>query len=162
MKAVVLYQSKYGSTKQYAEWIAKELGADIFPANACLDVSSYDTIIFGAPVFGGTVMGIAAVSNLPLSKEQRLFLFTVGLTAPDAEKNLENLREKNFSEAVVKRAEIFHFQGALEYKKLTLHHKILLKMINSTMRNKLDLNQNHVAYENILPLIEAVGRDFDE
>ena len=29
MNAIVVYKSKYGSTKAYAEWIANELSCDI-------------------------------------------------------------------------------------------------------------------------------------
>ena len=28
MNTIVIYKSKYGSTKDYAKWIAKELGCD--------------------------------------------------------------------------------------------------------------------------------------
>ncbi|HJJ69957.1 MAG TPA: hypothetical protein O0Y02_04935 [Methanocorpusculum sp.] len=159
MNAVVLYMSKYGSTKQYAEWIAEELGADIFSADSFPpeNFASYDTIIFGGPVFGGVIMGIAKISeNMHILKEKRLIVFTVGITSPDADKILADLLEKNFSDSMMKHAETFHFQGALEYKKLTMGHKVLLKMINSSMKNKLDLHQNHVSRDTIMPLIESV------
>lgn len=29
-EVVVIYQSKYGAAKKYAEWIAEALGADLF------------------------------------------------------------------------------------------------------------------------------------
>ena len=32
MNAIVIYKTKYGSTKQYAEWIAEELGCDFIDA----------------------------------------------------------------------------------------------------------------------------------
>lgn len=159
MNAVVLYRSKYGSTKQYAEWIAEELGADIFSADTFgkEQFARYDTVIFGAPVFGGAILGVAAVSgNMDILEKKRLVVFTVGITSPDAEKNLADLHAKNFPPALQKHAETFHFRGALEAEKLTFGHKVLLKMINSSMRNKLDMHQNHVSRENILPLIDAV------
>ena len=158
MKAVVLYRSKYGSTKQYAEWIAEELGADIFPADAFSpeQFALYDTVVFGAPVFGGAVLGIAAVADhMDVLRDKRLFVFTVGLTPPDAEQSLADLAEKNYPATLMKHAEFFHFRGALDAKKLTFGHKILLKMINSSMRNKLDMHQNHVSRKAIFPLTEA-------
>ena len=51
---------------------------------------------------------------------------------------------------------------ALEYRKLSFGHKILLRMIRSSMPNKLDLNQNHVSREAVLPLVAAAGGDFPE
>ena len=91
MNTVVLYQSRYGSTKQYAEWIAEELGADIYPADSfpAEKFAGYDTVIFGAPVFGGAVLGIAGIeNNLAVLQNKRLIIFTVGLTSPDAEERL--------------------------------------------------------------------------
>ena len=32
MNAIVVYKTKYGSTKTYAEWIAEELGCDAVDA----------------------------------------------------------------------------------------------------------------------------------
>lgn len=49
MKIVVIYQSKTGFTKKYAEWIAKTLSADIFEAEKVNIhiLETYDTIIYG-------------------------------------------------------------------------------------------------------------------
>ena len=165
MNTVVLYRSRYGSTKQYAEWIAEALGADIFPADAfpAEKFAEYDTVIFGAPVFGGAVLGIAGVeNNLAVLQKKRLIIFTVGLTSPKAEQQLADLAAKNFSAALQNHAEFFHFRGALEYQKLSFGYKILLRMIRSSMSNKLDLNQNHVSREAVFPLVDAAGGDFPE
>ncbi len=165
MKTVVLYRSKYGTTKQYAEWIAEELGTDIFPADTfpAERFSEYDTIIFGAPVFGGAVLGIAQVINtMNVLQHKRVLIFTVGLTPPDAKQNLADLAEKNFSASLLKHGEFFHFQGALEYEKLSFGHKVLLKMIRSSQQDKLDVHQNHVCREAISPLISAVRGDVHE
>lgn len=165
MNTVVLYRSKYGSTKQYAEWIAEELGADIFPADAFSkeQFAAYDTVIFGAPIFGGIIMGSALVAlNMDILQTKRLILFTVGITPPDAEKILADVKEKNFSTAMMNHAEYFHFQGALEAKTLTLHHKILLKMISASMPQKLDMHQNHVTRDAVRPLISAVRGESNE
>lgn len=165
MNTVVLYQSRYGSTKQYAKWIAEALGADIFPADAfpAEKFAEYDTVIFGAPVFGGAVLGIAGVeNNLAVLQNKQLIIFTVGLTSPEAKQSLSNLAAKNFSAALQKHAVFFHFQGALEYDKLSFGHKILLRMIRFSMSNKLDLNQNHVSREAVLPLITSLRGDADE
>ncbi|WP_366936885.1 flavodoxin domain-containing protein [uncultured Clostridium sp.] len=35
---VVVYKSKYGSTKKYAEWIAEELSSDIIENNKLSEV----------------------------------------------------------------------------------------------------------------------------
>lgn len=54
-KIAVVYKSCHGSTKQYAEWIAEETGADLFNVDDCTgsDMSDYDTIVFGGCIHAG-------------------------------------------------------------------------------------------------------------
>lgn len=59
-RAVVVYRSEYGSTQQYAQWLAVDLWCDVFDRrNIQLeDLQEYDTIIYGAPLrAGGKVPG---------------------------------------------------------------------------------------------------------
>ena len=55
MKGLVIYKGRYGATKQYATWIAKELGlpaasADRFPVD---ELSKYDYFVIGSSVYIG-------------------------------------------------------------------------------------------------------------
>ena len=47
MNTVVIYKSKYGSTRTYAEWISKELECEIYDAKNIKadDLLKYDAII---------------------------------------------------------------------------------------------------------------------
>jgi menaquinone-dependent protoporphyrinogen IX oxidase len=56
-KALVLYFSKYGSTKKYAEWIASELNGDIYNIKKFNQNSlkEYDTIILGSGLYAGKI-----------------------------------------------------------------------------------------------------------
>ena len=49
MKGIILYTSKYGTTKRYADWLAEATGFDcVETKNAKIkDVMQYDTIILG-------------------------------------------------------------------------------------------------------------------
>ncbi|MDO5845506.1 MAG: flavodoxin domain-containing protein [Methanocorpusculum sp.] len=166
MKAVVVYRSKYGSAKRYAEWIAEDLGADIFDAEVFHpeDFAKYDVVVYGGSVYAGAVLGIALVSeNMAVLRNKRTAVFTVGLTSPDAAEVLENLRAKNFSDEMLKKVRAFHFPGAVEYAKLSLKDKLIMKMINSSMREKIDLHQDNVSRAAIAPLVSfALGGEADE
>ena len=51
MNILILYKTKYGSSEQYAKWIAEEVKADISDVES-FDINrldSYDTIIIGSP-----------------------------------------------------------------------------------------------------------------
>lgn len=56
----VIYKSVYGSTKQYATWIAEALGADLLEAGqAKLEtLRKYDTILYGGGLYAGGIAGI--------------------------------------------------------------------------------------------------------
>ena len=59
MKGIILYQSKYGATRRYAEWIAEETGFDCVETGKAKieDVMKYDTIVLGGGIYAS---GIAA------------------------------------------------------------------------------------------------------
>ena len=46
---VVVYESRYGSTKKYAQWIAKDLGCTLIETkDATVEkLQTFDTIIYG-------------------------------------------------------------------------------------------------------------------
>ncbi|WP_253199588.1 flavodoxin domain-containing protein [Clostridium gasigenes] len=54
-KSVIVYKSKYGSTKVYAQWIAKKLEADIYEVNEVKvdKLLDYNNIIFGGGLYAG-------------------------------------------------------------------------------------------------------------
>lgn len=60
MHVLVTYQSKYGSTEQYAEWIATALDADIHHIDNVTeaDLRAYDVVIFGSYVRVGRVTNV--------------------------------------------------------------------------------------------------------
>ena len=66
---VVIYQSKYGATKKYAEWLAEELSSNIIETKQAdiEQVAKYDTIILGGGIYA---TGIAGVSFLRKNNEK--------------------------------------------------------------------------------------------
>ena len=60
MSTIVIYRSKYGSTKKYAEWIAEELGCNIleFKEAKIENLMKYDTIIYGGGLYAEVINGV--------------------------------------------------------------------------------------------------------
>ena len=65
MNAIVVYKTKYGSTKTYAEWIAEELSADIRDAKTVKadDLLKYDTIIYGGGLYAEVINGVSLITK---------------------------------------------------------------------------------------------------
>jgi menaquinone-dependent protoporphyrinogen IX oxidase len=136
---VVIYKSLYGSTKTYAESIAKETGATLFEAsNVKIEVlKPYDTIIFGGGLYGETVAGLEAISkNLEALKDKNLIVFTVGLSPTDGKDMYEPKLEKMFPSDKVKSIKFFHFTGKMDLKELSFKHKIMIKMFKKMLSKR--------------------------
>lgn len=90
MKAIVIYTSKRGSTKQYAEWIAEELGCAAVPLSgvdwSVTDLSEYDCIIYGGWIRGSGIVDFGSFAkHLDAGLMERLIVFGVGFADETAE-----------------------------------------------------------------------------
>lgn len=89
-KAIVIYTSKRGSTKQYAEWIAEDLGCEVTafadPRMKDIDLYGYDCIIYGGWIRGSGIVDFDKFGRL-LDAElmQRLIVFGVGMADETAD-----------------------------------------------------------------------------
>ena len=65
MKTIVVYKTKYGSTKAYAEWISEELGADVIDVkDADINkLSEYDAIVYGGGLYAEVINGVSIITK---------------------------------------------------------------------------------------------------
>ena len=65
MKPIVIYKTKYGSTKEYGEWIAEDLGCSAVDAKSVKvsDLLAYDTIIYGGGLYAEIINGITLITK---------------------------------------------------------------------------------------------------
>ncbi len=127
-KPVVVYGSKYGSTKRYAQWIAERTGADIFEVSGFdpSRLSIYGTVLFGSPVYMGKIKYAGFIKrNWEVLRTRRVILFAVtGVPSGDP-------RRKKALEASLParmRSEVLYYplRGAFNYRGLTLFDKLLM------------------------------------
>ena len=99
-KTAVLYRSKYGSTGQYAKWIAEETGADLFriPHVSVRDLARYDTIIVGGGLYAGGMLGASFLKrNFAAIADKRIIVFSVGASFAN-EKNIAAIKARLLAE----------------------------------------------------------------
>ncbi|WP_346869078.1 flavodoxin domain-containing protein [Clostridium sp. UBA5119] len=133
-KTVVIYKSKYGSTKKYAEWIATELDADIFEASKIdvTDMQNYSTIIYGGGLYASGILGVSLITKaFDKLKDKNLVVFTVGLADPSNTKQFIPVIDKNFTKEMQDRIKLFHFKGAIDYKNLDFIHKSMMALLKN-------------------------------
>lgn len=56
----VVYHTHYGSTKQYAEWLAEELSGDLYDGRrvSLAGLADYKTLDIGGPLYAGVMLGL--------------------------------------------------------------------------------------------------------
>ena len=140
MKPIVLYRSKYGSTKNYANWIADELSCKAMDAKS-LNVSvldDYDTIIYGGGLYAEIIAGVSLITkNIDKLSGKKLVVFTTGLTPTDCREYYDGMvLEKNFKGDIKDKIKIFNFPGKMIINELSLVHKTAIKTLKGIMSKK--------------------------
>ena len=120
----VIYKSKYGTTKQYAKWIAEELNAPIFEAPSVkpAQLTDYDVVVYGGGLYAGGIIGVKLCTKNPCKS---LVVFTVGLATPETADYSEILA-RNFTPEQLAETKVFHLQGGMDYGKLSVLHRAMM------------------------------------
>ena len=175
-KAIVLYTSKRGSTEQYAEWIAEELGCKALPLSDPgvkeIDLHEYDCIIYGGWIRGSGIVDFDKFGKLlDADLMKRLIVFGVGMADETAENyaqvwgySIGKLDPKNEN-----RAMLYILGGRYEPDKIEGLDRILMKMMRRVllsgstpearsraefMKNRIDKGVDMVSRENIKSLVK--------
>ncbi len=142
MKTAVVFQSHYGSTQRYAQWIAEELSCDLWDRKKIkvVDLQPYHTIVCGGGLYAGGVLGIDLLAkHFQELRHKNLILFTCGLADPANPGNTDNIRKglgKTLTPPMGEAIEIFHLRGAIDYQKLGLVHKAMMAALHHMITKK--------------------------
>lgn len=158
MNTIVIYTSKYGSTKKYAQWIAEALNC---PAKSLKDVSAEelaasDTIIYGGGLYAGTVAGLKKfLSRLASPTNKKLVLCMVGMTNPTQTSFYKEITERNLPAEWKDIFKVFALHGDLQFSKMSVLHKLVMRMPKSMAEKKPQAERT----EDDKYFIENFGRD---
>ena len=136
MNSIVVYQSKSGFTKKYAQWIGAALGADICPRGDCRpkDLLNYDTIVYGGSLHAVGVSGVKLIKkNLKRLGERKIVVFACG-ASPYSEKLENELFEYNFSPQERSSLSFYYLRGGFDLNKLPVIDKFLMKLMEMKIR----------------------------
>jgi menaquinone-dependent protoporphyrinogen IX oxidase len=172
MKISVVYNSKTGFTKRYAEWIAEELncGAVLYKNFNQSMANESDLVVFLSRVHAGRIEYLNKIKNLlDGSVSRRLVVAAVGAAPSAAEDTINKYWADNFSGEEIKTIPHFYMQGGLDYEKMGFGDKQMLKFARKFLKNKKDKTDEETdsiqissssfdnsAKEFIGPLVECV------
>ncbi len=140
MSTIVIYKTKYGATKKYAEWISEELGCDMVDAKDIKidDILKYDTIIYGGGLYAEIINGVHMLTkNMDKLKDKKIAVFTTGLTPTNCRDYYDKMViEKNFKDGVPENVKLFNYVGKMLVSELSLVHRTALKTLKKLMQGK--------------------------
>jgi menaquinone-dependent protoporphyrinogen IX oxidase len=158
-KILVIYSSIHGATKQYAQWISEELKSPIVKMQdiKSINLMDYDVIVYGGALYAGGINGVSAITkNWKQLSTKQIIIFTVGLANPEST-DYENIIKKAFTQEQIEKVKIFHLRGGINYKKLGLIHKVMMKMLARSVKNR---PQSEMDEETKL-FLETYGKEVD-
>lgn len=136
MKTLVVYTSKYGSTKQYAEWIASVFSAALRPAHEIRDgdIDAFDVIVCGCYLHIGKMIGADFLTkHWGVLKSKRVVLFSVAGAPANVPERVQWF-EANVPEEI--RTHVHHFPLRGRAMNLDLKDRFLLSFPRMMMHLK--------------------------
>ena len=148
MNSIVIYESKTGFTKQYAEWISEALGCKCISLKQVKtnDLDSFDKVIFGGWIMGGQIVGLNKVRKI----KKPDVVFGVGAT-PAFEEVIEKIKEINN----LKSTQFFYMEGGFHFDKLGFFSRTMLKAIKKSLSKNNNKNRQELFME------KTLGSSFD-
>lgn len=139
-KLAVIYGSHYGTTQQYAQWIAESLGASLLDAAQTNkdQLEEYDWVIFGGGLYASGIKGFKLLKE---HSGKNLILFTVGLADPQVT-DYGPILQHNLSQEQLKNAKIFHLRGGVDYSKMSKIHRMMMAVKKKEVEKKMKASPN--------------------
>ena len=136
-KGIVVYKSKYGAAKQYAEWLAQELDYDIAKMSKDIMrcVENYENIILCGGIYASGISGLDLFGkNADKIKGGKTAVFCVG-ASPFEEKAFEEIKAHNMKGAL-KDIPLFYGRGAWDEEKMSFKDRTLCKILQKSLSKK--------------------------
>lgn len=157
-KILVVYKSKTGFTKKYAQMIAEELGCEAIDGKQAdsKKLSGYDTVVYGGRIFAGMVDGYKKMKEMyDASAANELVVFATGGTPNEAVDTIEKMWAQNFTGDEIDQIPHFYMQGGISYERMGFMERKMMKMAAKMMAKNKDLSPEEQGF------MEAIKSSYD-
>ncbi|HEY3379119.1 MAG TPA: flavodoxin domain-containing protein [Armatimonadota bacterium] len=161
MPGVIIYQSKYGSTKEYASWLQAETGFDLYDVAHCPhDLTRYDLVVLGSRVVAGRFALAGWVrSHWPALRDKTVLLLLTNITA-DADKRAE-IVPRSLPSAMAERLRVFPVGGRYQLARMSWFDRTMITMVASlekrpAVKAELLTERDDVRKENLQEILAAI------
>lgn len=134
---LVLYQSKYGFTKKYADMLKEELSCDVLSMKEYQKtiLESYDSVIFAGAIYASGIAGMNIMrKNYRDFKGKLIAVFCVG-ASPFDEEALKQIKMRNLKEDL-KHIPLFYGRGGWDESRMSLKDRTLCRILQKAVAKK--------------------------
>lgn len=139
MNPIVIYASKYGAAKKYAEHIAKNLNCKALSLKEAqnMPLDAYDAVVFGGGIYVSKLNGAKfIVQNFDKLKGKKLAVFMTSLTPAEETKILQSYIDASFPAEIQSKIKVYPFGGGMNINKLSFLHRPLIRGLAKMLAKK--------------------------
>ena len=161
MKTIVIYRSKTGFTRRYAEWIAAELGCEALEWKAAQgrDLAGYDTLIYGGWFHAGSIMGLKKFLQKVELLKKNILVFATG-ASPAENPEIEASMKKNFTPEQWGRIRAFYLPGGLNYEQMGAVDRAMMAAFRAMVKKQ--EGENSEMYKMLCKSYDLTDRKYIE
>ncbi|WP_034449319.1 flavodoxin domain-containing protein [Butyrivibrio sp. AE2032] len=137
MKGIILFKSKYGSTRKYAEWLSEATGFKAVETDKAdlKEVDGCDTVIIGGGLYASGMNGLSFLKkNIGMLKGKKVIAFCCG-ASPYEETYFKSVRDYNMKDAIAD-IPLFYCRGGCDLKNMSFKDRTLCKMLIKSLAKK--------------------------
>ena len=135
MSGIIVYASRYGPSREYAEKLSGLTGIPAFDRRRVPELPKEGPVVFIGGTYAGKVADLKkTLRGFVPSKEQPVIIAAVGLSdrsEPESAAAAEAEIEKQLPPAAAAQAKIFLLRGKIDYSVLKPFHRLALALMNS-------------------------------
>lgn len=136
-RIAVVYRSKYGATKRYAQWLKEALDADLYE-NKRLDPKSlagYEAVILAGGIMASGIKGIDLFTKqADALRGKRLYVLGVGASpaSPEVEQSIKD----RYAAGALEQVPFYYARGAWDVSAMTTLDRGMCSLLHKTLKNK--------------------------
>ncbi len=156
MKGIILYKSKYGATKKYADWLADSTWLDSMETDKAniSHVREYDVIVLGGGIYASGIAGLSFLKkNMSQLRDKKIIVFCDG-ASPYDEAAFQEVKALNMKNELAD-IPLFYCRGSWNMPAMGFVDKNLCKMLQKSVSKK-DPNELAVWEKALLEAGESV------
>jgi len=144
MSGIIYYQTKYGSTEEYARWLSEDVGFGLMDIKKGPRIGPEKVVVIGSNLLMGKVTAAGWIKkNWDKIKDKQVVFFSVGGSKVGS-KEREDIITRCLPKDVIERMRIFHLPGRIDHKKLNF---LMSRIVKSVAKHEKDEEERRRALE---------------